>query len=143
QRPSTKFAAAHANDSRTPSRLPPAVPMFSDLISKARRATPISSPRSKGRRIALAVVAAVCLVVGFGFHVIEWQSGSPFSTATEVLYQINVLGGYDALWYLLSEFFRQRQASPLKILRTTLVVCLFLMRAVRLIICIAMPSDIE
>lgn len=117
--------------------------MFSDLISKARRATPISSPRSKGRRIALAVVAAVCLVVGFGFHVIEWQSGSPFSTATEVLYQIIVLGGYAALWFLLSEFFRQRQASPLKIFWTTLVVGVFLMGAVRLIIGIAMPSDIE
>src|SRR5690606_8004845 len=132
-----------ALDSRTPSRLPPAVPMFSDLISKARRATPISSPRSKGRRIALAVVAAVCLVVGFGFHVIEWQSWSPLSTATEVLYQIIVLGGYAALWFLLSEFFRQRLSFPLKIFWATFVVGVFLLGAVRLIICIVMPTYIE
>lgn len=116
--------------------------MFSDFIARARQGRNGSSLRSKGRRIVLAVSAAVCYVVAFGFHVVEWQSGTSFSTATEVVYQLIVVGGFSSLWFLLSDFFRHRQGAPLKIFWTTLFVGALFIGAARLIVGLAMPSGI-
>lgn len=117
--------------------------MFFDLISRARQRPNSPSARSKGRRIVLAVSAAGCYVVSAAFNVVEWQSGTPFATATEIVYQLVVVGGFTALWYLLSEFFRQRQAAPLKIFWTTLFVGILFVVMVRLMVGIAMPTGIE
>ncbi len=117
--------------------------MLSDLISRARQGPVTSSLTSKGRRIVFAVAAATCYVLSAVFNLMEWQSGTPWSDAIEIAYQVVVIGGYVLVWFLLSHYFKQRQASPLKIFWATLFVALLFLIVTRLIVSIALPTGVE
>lgn len=117
--------------------------MLSDFIAKAPQAHAASWLTSSGRRIAVAVGAAVCYVVTVVMNVMTWQSGEPLSTAVGAVYEIFVIAGFSLLWLLISHIFRQRQAAPLKIFWTTLFVGFLVVVIARMVVAIGLPSSVQ
>lgn len=117
--------------------------MLSDLLARAPQAHGASWLSSKGRRIAVAVAAAVCFVASAVVNVMAWQTGEPLSPVFNALYEVVVITAFGLLWLLISHAFRQRQASPLKIFWTTLFVGFLLVIVARLVVNIAVPSGIQ
>ncbi len=117
--------------------------MLSDLIAKAPQTHGVSWLSSRGHRIAVAVGAAVCYVLSVVMNVMTWQSGEPLSTAAGAIYEILVISSFILLWFLISHIFRERQAAPLKIFWTTLVVGFLLVVVARVVVNIALASGIQ
>lgn len=116
--------------------------MLSDLIARAPQTHTTSWLTSSGRRITVAVSAAFCYVVTVAMNVMTWQSGEPLSSTAGAVYEVFVISGFGLLWVLTSHIFRQRQAAPLKIFWTTLVVGFLLVVVARLVVNIALPNGI-
>lgn len=117
--------------------------MLSDLLSRAPQAPFRSTLQNKGRRIAFAIGAALCYVMSVVLNVLEWQSGTAWSTAMEVVYQVVVIGGYACLWFFFSSFFRQRQTTPLKTFWTTLFVGALFIGLSRVTVTVGLPNGID
>ncbi|MEX0747115.1 MAG: GAF domain-containing SpoIIE family protein phosphatase [Rhodothermales bacterium] len=117
--------------------------MLSDLISRAPQGPIASWLSSRGRRFVIAAAAGLCYVLSAILNVLEWQSGSPWSTASQVLDNLIIITGFVLVWLLLSHLLRQRQASPLKIFWTTLLVGFLYVLVAGFTVQIAVPSGIE
>lgn len=96
---------------------------------------------SRGRRILLAVLAGGFFLLTAVFNLLEWQSETPRSVPVAILYEVMVVAGFTSLWFLLSTIFRHRQASPLKIFWTTLLVGIAILVITRLVLSIGLASD--
>ncbi|MDX1548661.1 MAG: SpoIIE family protein phosphatase, partial [Rhodothermales bacterium] len=72
-------------------------------------------------RVLLGLFFVVCFVLGAAYHLAVHLAGQPPAFGVELLYNVVVLFGYGAWWLLLSYVMRRRQATPIKIFWTTLV----------------------
>lgn len=73
----------------------------------------------------LVLIALVCFILAFGYHILLFTSGTPFPPLIEAIYNIIVLVSYAALWLLLSSLLKRRSVSPIKTLWTTLLLTIF------------------
>lgn len=113
--------------------------MFAKLIAKSSQSTVPSALRSRTRRMLLVLLFAVCFVAGFAYHLAMWNTGAPFARPIEFAYNVVVLIGYGALWFLLAYFIKQRQAAPAKIFWTTFLIGVFFVGISRLLTSVGTP----
>ena len=85
------------------------------------------------RRALLLVVFTVCYVLAASYHTITWQRGEPAGLVWTLLYNLDVIVCYGALWLLLSDIFKQRRSSPNRVFWSLLLLGLFLIGLGRLV----------
>ena len=98
--------------------------------------------RSRSRRGLLVAVFAVGYLLAVAYHVAEWQMGAPAALGWRILYGLDVLACYGALWLLLSHLFRRRLSSPSKSFWTLVLMGLLLLGLARLVAVMGGTSDI-
>ena len=95
--------------------------MSVSLLSKWSTRPDLSVTGTRTGRVLLGVFFVVFFLLGAAYHLSVFAAQTPATFTVELLYNVVVLAAYGALWRLLSHTFRQRQATPIKIFWTTLV----------------------
>ena len=116
--------------------------MPAHLIAQSAEGLLLSPLRSRAQRLLLVGVFAVCYLLAVAYHVVEWRTGVPAGLAWQLLYGLDVLVGYGALWLLLSHLFRRRLSSPSKSFWTLLLLGLLLMGLGRLVALLGGTPDL-
>lgn len=122
---------------------PLTVSMLSDLIAKAPQGRAASWLGNRAYRLAAIAGIGVCYAMTVVLNIVQWQSGRPLSTAGQASYEVVIIACYLLLWFLISHAFRQRQAAPLKIFWTTLLVGFLLIAFARIVLQLATPPGVE
>ena len=94
------------------------------------------------RRALLLAVFMVCYVLSASYHVVAWQQGRPGGLVWTLLYSLDVIVCYSALWLLLSDIFKQRRSSPNRIFWSLLLLGLFLIGLGRLVSAVGGSVDL-
>ena len=116
--------------------------MPANLIAQSAEGISPFPLRSRARRVLLVAVFVGCYLLAVGYHVLEWRMGAPAGLGWRLLYNLDVLVCYGALWLLLSHLFRRRLSTPSKSFWTLLLLALLLMGLARLVALLGGTSEL-
>lgn len=101
--------------------------MAIDLLAKLPKKGLFSSLGTRTKHLLLFVAFVVFYVLGVGYHLTIFSTQTPPSFGVALVYNLVILACYGTLWLLLSSQFKERQATPIRIFWTTLVLGIFLL----------------
>ncbi|MCH8960400.1 MAG: SpoIIE family protein phosphatase, partial [Bacteroidetes bacterium] len=81
----------------------------------------LAKPSPRTRRVVLLVFFAVFYALGAGYHFLLWSNGTSSGFLIPLVYDVVILACYGSLWLLLSDWFKERRATPAKAFWHTLV----------------------
>ncbi len=91
------------------------------FLSRWMKRGSLAKPSSGTRRAVLLVFFAVFYVLGVGYQFMLWNTGAPASFFVTLVYKVVILACYGSLWLLISDWFKQRRATPASAFWHTLV----------------------
>jgi len=91
------------------------------FLSRWMKRGSLAKLSSGTRRAVLLVFFAVFYVLGAGYQFILWNTGASASFFVTLVYNVVILACYGSLWLLISDWFKQRRATPASAFWHTLV----------------------
>lgn len=99
--------------------------MSAELLSRIPIRNPLASLGERAKGWLLIVLVAVTYLIGLGYHLVVWTSGTAPAVGSALAYNVLILLCYGLLWLLIARRVKERVSAPARIFWSLLLLGIF------------------